>query len=265
VQPSNVETLLVGGTLDFATPPKAATEELLPHLPNGHQVVLAELGHSTDFWSYQPEASSRLLNTFFDSCKVDDSGYEPAKVDFTPVMGQPLLAKIVAGSLIGLATLAIISLLLMARRAHSRGGFGRKSSAILRSVYPVVLGVGGWALGALIVMSTMPRVPLDNELLALLSVGVPVGLGVYWAWFRDTAHTGTKLAGFAAAAVGALAGAWLGFHVGPGLMALLTAVVGATAGANLTLLVLDISRDRQEARAGVAARRESLKARPSTG
>ena len=42
-------------------------KELLPHLPNGHQVVLAELGHTTDFWSYEPKASTRLLNAFLDS------------------------------------------------------------------------------------------------------------------------------------------------------------------------------------------------------
>ena len=264
VRRSNVETLLIGGTLDFATPPKAASEELVPQLPNGHQVVLAELGHTTDFWTYQPKASSRLIGTFFDSGKVDGSGYEPAKIDFTPSVGQPLIAKIVVGSLAGLALVTVLSLLLMARRFRRRGGYGRKSSAILRSVYPFVLGVGGWSLGALIVLTTLPRVPLDDELLAVLSVGVPVGLGIYWAWFRGESSAGTKLAGFAAAAAGVLAGAWLGFHATSGLAALLTAVVGATAGANLTLLVLDISRDRR-ARACVAAARESLGARPSTG
>ena len=54
MQDSNVETLLIGGALDFATPPQDATRELLPHLPNGHQVVLPDFGHTDDFWSYQP-------------------------------------------------------------------------------------------------------------------------------------------------------------------------------------------------------------------
>ena len=44
VRTSKAETLLIGGALDFATPPQAATKELLPHLPNGHQVVLPGLG-----------------------------------------------------------------------------------------------------------------------------------------------------------------------------------------------------------------------------
>ena len=75
VRDSDVETLLIGGTLDFATPARNATRELLPHLPNGRQVVLSELGHTTDFWSYEPKASTRLINTFLASGKVDDSLY----------------------------------------------------------------------------------------------------------------------------------------------------------------------------------------------
>ena len=45
---SSVETLLIGGNLDFATPPQWATRELLPHLPNGRQIVLKNLGHTDD-------------------------------------------------------------------------------------------------------------------------------------------------------------------------------------------------------------------------
>ena len=53
VRDSNVETLLIGGRLDFATPPQNATRKLLPHLPNGHEVVLPDIGHTDDFWTYQ--------------------------------------------------------------------------------------------------------------------------------------------------------------------------------------------------------------------
>ena len=45
VRRSNVETLVIGGALDMAAPPQNATRELLPSLPNGHQLVLPELGH----------------------------------------------------------------------------------------------------------------------------------------------------------------------------------------------------------------------------
>ena len=82
---SNVETLLIGGALDVATP--AADRDgasSCPYLPNGHQVVLTGFGHTTDFWSDQPAAGTRLVNTFLDTGRVDDSLYTPRTVDFTP-------------------------------------------------------------------------------------------------------------------------------------------------------------------------------------
>ena len=241
VRTSEVETLLIGGTLDFATPPQWATRDLLPHLPNGQQVVLDGFGHSFDFWTYQPEASSRLINTFFDSGKVDHSLYRPARVDFTPEVTQTALAKGIAGSMVGLGALTVLSLLWMARRVHKRGCFGRKASVTLRSLYPMVLGLGGWFLGVLIVTTTMPGVPLDNELLAVLPVAVPIGLGIYWAWVHRDRSATTKTAGFLAAMGGALLGAWLGFHATAGLLALITTIVGATVGANLLLIVLGMT------------------------
>ena len=136
----------------------------------------------------------------------------------------------------------------MAGRVRRRGGFGRKASAVLRSVYPIVLGLGGWFAGVLIVITTMPGTPLDDELLAALSIGVPIGLGVYLAWVNRDRPAGTKATGFAAALAGALLGAWLGFHATTGLLALITAIVGATAGANLTLILLDMARAKATAR-----------------
>ena len=82
---------------------------------------------------------------------------------------------------------------------------------------------------------------LDDVHLAVFSMGIPIGLGIYLAWVdRDRP---TRF-GLAWAVVGALAGAWLGFHAGSSLMAVVTTTVGAAAGANLALLGLDIRRDR---------------------
>jgi len=168
--------------------------------------------------------------------------------------------------MVGLALLAVLSLLWMARRVHKRGRFGGKSSALLRSLYPLVLGLGGWFLGVLIVITTMPGVPLDDELLAALSVGLPIGLGIYFAWVNRDWSASVRTTGLAAAAGGALVGAWLGFNATADLLALVTAIVGASVGANLTLILLDISWDRS-VRHGFATTeaKETLEARPSTG
>jgi TAP-like protein len=156
VPDSNVETLLVNGTLDFATPAKFGIQELLPHLRNGKKVVLAEMGHSDTFWSYEPKASTRLLNTYLDTGKVDTSLYTPAKVDFTPEVTQTALGKGFAGTMLGLAVVVILSLLLMWRRVRRRGRFGRTSSVLLRSLYTLVLGLGGWFAGVVIVQFAFP-------------------------------------------------------------------------------------------------------------
>ncbi len=242
-QTSDVETLLVGGQLDFATPPQIATKELLPLLPNGHQVVLPGYGHSTSFWEDQADAGTRLVNTFFDTGSVDDSGYEPQRFDFSPELSQPALAKGMAGTMLGLAVLTVLSLVWLALRRKPR--FGRKASVLMRSLYPVVLGLGGWFAGVLLVITTLPGTPLDDERLATLSVGLPVGLGIYWAWLNRESKATSKLTGFAVGVAGALAGAWLGFHAGTDLLALLTAILGAIAGGNLMLVLLDIARERR--------------------
>ena len=188
VRTSDTETLLIGGSLDFATPPQNATKELLPHLPNGHQVVLPGFGHTNDFWNLQPAAGSRLVNAFLDSGKVDDSLYTGRDVDFTPVTTLTAMAKILLAVMVGFAAARASSRSLwLALRVNKRGGVGRKAGAMLRSLYPVVLGLGGWFLGALFVLTIAPTVPLDNELLAVLSIGTPIGLGIYWAWVRRAA------------------------------------------------------------------------------
>jgi pimeloyl-ACP methyl ester carboxylesterase len=268
VPDSKVETLLIGGNLDFATPPQNATRQLLPHLPNGHQVVLRNLGHTDDLWVYQPAASKRLINTFFDSGRVDASLYSRNSIDFKPTFGQGWVAKIVLSVMVLFAGLTVLSLLWMALRVRWRGPFGRKASGTLRSLYALLLGLGGWFLGALIVLTALPTVPLTDELLGALSVGVPIGLGTYLAWVNRDWNAKTKATGFAAGAGSALVGAWLGFNVTSGafgLLAPLLAIVGATIGANLILLALDIAWDRQVRDRFAADARDTLAAQPASG
>ena len=247
VRPSEVETLVVNGELDFAVAPQVTTEQLLPSLENGQEVILPGFGHAPDFWTYQPEANSRLINTFLASGRVDDSLYEPQPVDFTPEVSLPALAKGIAGTMAGFAILVVVSLLWMAHRVRTRGRIGPKAGAILRSVYPIVLGLGGWFLGLLVVVAFMPGVPIDSALLATLTIGGPIGLGVYLAWVHRDDPSQTSTWGFAAALGGALVGASLGFRAGTDLLALITAVVGAAAGSNLAVILLDIAQARRPA------------------
>ena len=162
VTTSSTETLVIGGELDATTPPQIATRELMPHLPNGHQVVLKGFGHTTDFWTQQTAAGSRLVNTFFDTGRVDDSLYQPGIVDFRPGMTQSAIAKIVAGSLAAMAAFTLLSLAVMAWRVHRKGRFGRKAGAVVRSVWAAALGLGGWVIGVLVGGDPLAR-PADRR------------------------------------------------------------------------------------------------------
>jgi pimeloyl-ACP methyl ester carboxylesterase len=265
VRDSNVETLLIGGRFDFATPPQTATRELLPHLPNGHQVVLADIGHTDDFWAYQPSAGDRLVNAFLDTGRVDTSLYKRTSLDFRPSVSHGTIAKILLAVMLSFAALTVLSLLWLPLRARRRGGFGCKGGVAVRGLYVVLLGLGGWFAGVLIVLAAFPTVPLDDDLLTALSVGIPIGVAIHFAWVQRGWSAQTQATGFAAAAGGALVGAWLGFQAIDGLFALITSIAGAVVGSNLLLLGLDIAWDRQ-ARDRFAERvNETLSPRSSVG
>jgi len=110
MQPSIIETLLVSGSLDVATPAAIARDEVLPAFPNAHQVVLKEFGHAGDLLLAQPEATRRLLTHFFATGEVDASGFSYRAVTFAPgLMSLPLIAKGLAPAVI--AVLAALALL----------------------------------------------------------------------------------------------------------------------------------------------------------
>jgi pimeloyl-ACP methyl ester carboxylesterase len=253
VQNSSVPTLLIGGTLDFETPAQNATKELLPHLSNGHQVILPGLGHVDDFDAYEPSASTQLLTTFYATGQVDTSRYTPNKVSFATSDTQAAIAKKILATMVGVALVAVIWLVVLAIRIRRRGGTGRKTGAWIRSAGPIVFGLGGWFLGALLVLRfwLWPSQPLDDQLLAVVSTAVPIWLGVYAGWVRTDTPKAMRAKGIGAAGVGALVGAVLGYHVTSGLIALITTIIGAAVVSNLSLLVLDIWSERA-ARAAMA-------------
>jgi len=100
VQPSDVETLLVSGSIDFSTPAQFAEQELLPSLSRGRHVIIAEQGHTDDFWGFQPEAAERLLTSFYDTGTADDSLYTTLPMDFKPAMRFPVLAKVLVAMIV---------------------------------------------------------------------------------------------------------------------------------------------------------------------
>lgn len=94
-QPTAVPTLLISGSLDFSTPAGYATNDLLPVLKNGRQLILSEMGHTNDFWKIQPEAAAQLLQTYFDSGEVDETLFDYHPMTFTTgFLSLPRLARL---------------------------------------------------------------------------------------------------------------------------------------------------------------------------
>jgi hypothetical protein len=124
VQPSDIETLLVSGSIDFSTPPQFATEELLPHLSNGEQVILKDIGHTESIWGSQPEARAHLVTTFFDTGEVDASLYEYQPVNFTVDRDWSGLMRILMAIIVAVIALVIaligFSIYLVRRRKTRR-------------------------------------------------------------------------------------------------------------------------------------------------
>jgi pimeloyl-ACP methyl ester carboxylesterase len=120
VQRSDVQSLLVSGTVDFSTPAQLATVELLPSLPHGRQVVLAEFGHTADLWKVNPAATERLLTSFFDTGVADSSLYHYAPMDFQASPRLPTLAKLLLGVASALAVGVMAAVWFALKWVHRR-------------------------------------------------------------------------------------------------------------------------------------------------
>ncbi|MCA9921662.1 MAG: alpha/beta fold hydrolase, partial [Anaerolineales bacterium] len=109
VQPSDVETLLLSGSIDLWTPAQFAEDELRPSLSKGQHVVVAENGHAEMLWR-QPEASKRLLTSFFDTGEADDSLFTYQLWEYNVGLGFPAIAKIIlaVGALIVTLILVVV-------------------------------------------------------------------------------------------------------------------------------------------------------------
>ena len=130
MHPSDVETLIVSGSADVATPAELATEELLPHLSHGQQVILAEMSHyDLPGLDTQPQAFERLLTSFLDTGVADASLYTYAPIDFRVSWGYPVLAKL--GLALVLLIIAIVGAViwLTIRRVKRRVVLRRRLSA----------------------------------------------------------------------------------------------------------------------------------------
>ena len=243
-RPIGTETLLVNGRMDLATPPHGA-RRLLEHLPNGRHVVLGWQGHTDDFWSDQPAASTRLITAFLQTGRVDRSLYREREIDLEPSVTPTIVAKGVAGTLVGLPLLAALALASVAGRVRRRGTLSPAGSVVARTLLAGVAGLAGWVAAIALTLVTSAPVALDDPTVAMVTVATGVALGAYYGWVDRRQARRARATGLAAALAGAVLGAGLGHEATDGLVAVFTAVAGAVAASNLALIVTDVLAGRR--------------------
>jgi len=118
-QESDVEMLLVNGTVDFSTPP-IALDEAKPYFHNAQMVLLPEFSHTGDVFTLQPEAFERLITSYYDTGVADDSLYVYQPLSFKPSMSLTVVAKLLVAAIVVLPALVILGLVLAVRRIRRR-------------------------------------------------------------------------------------------------------------------------------------------------
>jgi len=130
---SDVETLLLSGSVDFSTPPDFATQELLPYLGNGRQIILSECGHVNDMWNANVENTRLILTSFYKTGVPNTSMNTYIPMDFSVSWGFPGIAKTGLGAIVfmGIALVAVIAWL-MKRFGKSKASemLGRTPNAL---------------------------------------------------------------------------------------------------------------------------------------
>jgi pimeloyl-ACP methyl ester carboxylesterase len=87
-QETDVEMLLVNGTVDFSTPP-TALDEVKPYFHRAQIVLLPEFSHITDIMkTLQPEAFERLVTSYYDTGVADISLYVYEPLSFEPSLNR---------------------------------------------------------------------------------------------------------------------------------------------------------------------------------
>jgi pimeloyl-ACP methyl ester carboxylesterase len=80
---TEVDTLIVGGTMDVSSPIQNVKDRLLPYLRNGKWIELAEFGHNEVMGQVQGEAYRHMVQSYLFDGIIDDSRYVYRPIDFT--------------------------------------------------------------------------------------------------------------------------------------------------------------------------------------
>lgn len=116
-QETDVEMLLVNGTVDFSTPP-GAVDEAKPYFHKAQVFTLPEFSHTGDVMNLQPEAFERLITSYYDTGVADGSLYAYQPLSFKPSMSTTMMARLLVAAMIVLPALVIWGVVSIVRRVR---------------------------------------------------------------------------------------------------------------------------------------------------
>lgn len=119
-RPSDVETLLLSGNLDFSTPYEFAAKELLPNLKKGKQIILSDCGHFNDIWYTQSQSTKRMVTSFYNTGVPDTSWNLYVPMKFNVRWGFPSIAKAALGTIAVLVIVLIGAIIFVTRGYRKR-------------------------------------------------------------------------------------------------------------------------------------------------
>lgn len=118
-QQSDVEMLLINGTVDFSTPP-TALDEARTYYHRAQMVLLPEFSHVNDEYTIQPAAFERLITSYYDTGVADDSLYTYQPLSFEQSMSPTAMAKLLVGAIILVPLFVFFGIALVVRRVRKR-------------------------------------------------------------------------------------------------------------------------------------------------
>jgi len=117
LQESDVDMLIVNGTLDFSTPP-TALDEIEPYYHNAQVVLLPEFSHTGDVANLQPKAFERLVTSYYDTGVADDSLFVYQPLSFKPGMRLAMVAKLLVAAMVVIPILLVGGIVLIVRHVR---------------------------------------------------------------------------------------------------------------------------------------------------
>jgi hypothetical protein len=131
-QESDVEMLLVNGTVDFITPPNAL-DESMPYFHKAQRVLLPEFSHVGDEYTLQQGAFERLITSYYDTGVADNSLYRYQPLSFRPGMSPTMIARLLVAAIVLVPALLVLGVVLVVRRIRRRQSSRRAQAGQLEA------------------------------------------------------------------------------------------------------------------------------------